>query len=266
MTITYGIKVGGISSDGESAEYTYLVRGTTDGQTARQTILSNAPASVVTAEGDTLTLNTDGVRAQATDNDDDWEVSAPYTYEEFGQQVTSSFSFDVGSNQQHIFTAINQSKYGATAPDVGNSINVTKKGIEGVDINIPVYTAAERHIVSSSFVTTAYKATLLKLVGSMNASNFKGLNAGEGLLVGASGSSRDDGRWELEYRWAGAPNKTNIDVGNGITVSSKRGWDYLWLMYEDQQDDSYRIVPKPIGAYVSQVYPLENWAALGIGT
>ena len=58
----------------------------------------------------------------------------------------------------------------------------------------------------------------------------------------------------------------NIVIGD-ITVPAKGGWEYLWVLYEDQEDaTAKRIVKRPIAAYVEQVRESGNFSLLGIGT
>jgi hypothetical protein len=50
-------------------------------------------------------------------------------------------------------------------------------------------------------------------------------------------------------------------------VASKKGWEYLWVRYADEEDaGSSTLVKKPVAAYVERVYEEGNFAALGIGT
>ena len=94
----------------------------------------------------------------------------------------------------------------------------------------------------------------------------KGLAAGECLFLGASGSKRGEDDWEITYRFAASPNRSSISVGP-ITVASKKGWEYLWVRYADEEDaGSNTLVKKPIAAYVERVYEEGNFAALGVGT
>jgi len=62
-----------------------------------------------------------------------------------------------------------------------------------------------------------------------------------------------------------SPNRTNINVG-GITVSSKKGWEYMWVRYADAEDAAANaIVKKPVAVYLEKVYEDGGFAGLGIG-
>ena len=63
-----------------------------------------------------------------------------------------------------------------------------------------------------------------------------------------------------------SPNRTGITVGD-ITGIAKKGWEYLWVRYEDAEDSTAKtLVKRPVAAYVEKVYESGDFAALGIGT
>jgi len=100
----------------------------------------------------------------------------------------------------------------------------------------------------------------------VNNAPFKGCAAGECLFLGASGSKRGDGDWEIGFKFAASPNKTNLTVGD-ITVPAKKGWEYLWVRYEDKEDANAKIlVKRPLSAHVEKVYHDGDLSQLGIGT
>jgi len=152
------------------------------------------------------------------------------------------------------------------AADFAGALGVTHDNVEGVDITVPVYHFAETHYLDDAVVTPAYRGTLFGLTGKVNNASFKGLAAGECLFLGASGSKRGEDDWEISFRFAGSPNRTDIQVGP-ITVASKKGWEYLWARYADEEDaGSSTLVKRPIAAYVEKVYENGDFSALGIGT
>jgi hypothetical protein len=99
---------------------------------------------------------------------------------------------------------------------------------------------------------------------------FKGFQPGEVLFLGASGARRGtdpDDDWEITFRFAppASPNATGISVGD-ISGISKKGWEYLWVRYADQEDTgSHAIVKRPVAAYVERVYESGSFAALQLG-
>lgn len=265
MPVTVQERYGRRLSD-DSAELLYLIRGTSDDATARSELLANSPvihdgmlrrdADVEELEGLDAYLGT--VHFASSDS------QPPETGE-------STFQFDTSGGSQHITQSLatvgTYAAPGSDAPNFGGGIGVTANGVEGVDITVPVYTFAETHYLSTGTVTTGYKGTLFNLTGKVNSSGFKGLDAGECLFLGASGSRREsEDDWEITFRFAGSPNRSGLTIGD-ITGVSKKGWEYLWVRYQDVEDETAKmLIKKPIAAYVEKVYEEASFAALGIGT
>jgi len=131
---------------------------------------------------------------------------------------------------------------------------------------VPVYSFGETHVLADATVTPQYRGLLFSLTGRTNNTSFKGCAAGECLFLGASGSKRGDGDWEIAFKFAASPNKNQFTVG-GITIPAKKGWEYLWFRYEDTVDaNAKRLVKRPLSAHVEKVYEEGNMAGLGIGT
>jgi len=257
------------SSTGQeaSADLHYTVRGTADDVAAKTALLEAAPAA-----HDGLVRQTARIEPVHIDSGDDaacvWDGTVRYGRfsgsppPETGESV---FSFDTGGGTQHVTQSLQTiGKYPAGAPDFQGAIGVTHDSVEGVDITVPVYSFSETHYLANSVVTPAYKATLFALTGTVNNDAFKGFAAGEVLFLGASGSKRGDADWEITFRFAASPNRTNFQVGP-ITVASKKGWEYLWVRYADAEDATAKVlVKKPVAAYVEKVYPDGDFAGLGI--
>jgi len=113
-------------------------------------------------------------------------------------------------------------------------------------------------------VTPAYKATLFALTGRVNDGTFKGFAAGECLFLGATGSKRGSGDWEITYRFAASPNATNLTLGD-ITGINKKGFEYLWVRYEDVEDTTAKaLVKRATAVYVEKVYLDGDLDLLGI--
>ena len=125
----------------------------------------------------------------------------------------------------------------------------------------------ETHYLSLAAVTDAYKQALFNLTGKVNSGPFRGLAAGECLFLGASGSQRGESDWEITFKFAGSPNKTNIQIGDLQPVPAKKGWEYLWVKYREEEDTAASsLVQRPVAAYVEKVYPEGDFSGLGIGT
>ena len=198
-----------------------------------------------------------------------WDGSVRYGERKRPETGDSSFSFDTGGGTQHITQSLetlgSYAPPGKTPPDFQGAIGATGESVEGVDVTVPVYNFSETHYVAAESVTGAYKATLFALTGRVNVAPFRGFAAGEVLFLGASGSKRGEEDWEITFRFAASPNATGITVGE-ITGISKRGWDYLWVRYQDAEDSTAKaLVKRPVAAYVERVYYDGDFSGLGIG-
>ncbi|OWY70407.1 hypothetical protein B7486_16595 [cyanobacterium TDX16] len=185
------------------------------------------------------------------------------------------FSFDTSGESKHITQALSQTSYpDSVAPDFGNSIGVSRDGIEGVDIIVPGYKWTETHYLSNSFVTADYKRLLADFTGSVHGGDdveanhrFRGFAPGEVLFLGAQGSRRGSGDWQLTFSFARLPNETDLQIGD-LTVDEKLGWQYLWIRSRQTVigDTEPVIGAAPSFVYVASVYPEKDFEQLGIGT
>jgi len=199
-----------------------------------------------------------------------WEGTVRYGVSEPPPETgESSFSFDTGGGTQHITQSIETINYyasaGETAPDFHGAVGVTRDSVEGVDIALPVYNFSETHYFANSAVTDSYKALLFHKTGMYNNDSFKGFSPGEVLFLGASGSKRGAGDWEISFRFAASQNRDDIMVG-GIGPIAKKGWEYLWVRYEDAEDTAAKaLIKKPVAVYIEKVYYGTDFTSLGIG-
>jgi len=254
-----------VAGDNPSVELRYIVFGTSDDLEAKSELADGAPETY-----DGLPRQTIQIEPLANDI---WEGTVRYGEAEENeppQTGESSFAFDTGGGTQHITqsraTVNAYAPSGETPPDFQGAIGVTDNGVEGVDVTVPVYHFSETHYLDDAVVTSAYKGTLFALTGKVNSGAFKGLAAGECLFLGAAGSKRGLGDWEITFRFAGSSNVTGLSVGP-ISGISKKGWEYLWVRYAEVEDEGAQVlVKRPIAAYVERVYDTGNFAALGIGT
>ncbi len=208
-----------------------------------------------------------------------WDGEAAYTpldiESEPPQQGESAFAFDTGGGTQHIThslaTVASYAAPGTTAPDFQGAIGVTAEvggSVEGVDIVVPVFQFTETHVFADAAVTDAYKIALMLMTGRVNSDMFRGFAAGSVLFLGAAGSKRGPasggGDWDITFRFAVSVNLSSIVVGP-ITGINKKGWEYLWVRYEDAEDGAaHAIVKRPVAAYVERVYTELPFSSLGI--
>ena len=248
----------------------YQLAGVADDATVKSLLESSTPATHGGLDRDRITFEPVWVDTEAGDGL--WDARVHYAASDDREPQTgdSSFSFDTGGGTQHITQSIEtidtHVPAGAEVPDFKGAIGVTHDSVEGVDITAPVYNFSETHYLADATVTTAYKGTLFGLTGKVNDASFKGLAAGECLFLGASGAKRGADDWEITFRFAASPNKTGITVGD-ITGIDKKGWEYLWVQYEDRKDPNAKVFVKhPVAACVEKVYEEGDFSDLGIGT
>jgi hypothetical protein len=243
-----------------ATEIAYVVQGVTDSDSALSTALANIP----TTNGALVRKNVVLEEQQA---ESAWRVVARFADRDIPAETGESiYSFDTTGGTQHITQSITTvGRYGPEASNqLGGAIGYDGERVTGVDITVPVFAFTETHYLPDSTVDGAYKGTVFRLTGKVNDASFKGLAAGECLFLGASGTKRGEEDWEITFRFAAAPNKTGVSVGD-IGAIDKKGWEYLWVQYGDAVDDIVnRLVQKPIAAYVEQVYEEADFSALGI--
>lgn len=273
MTITENIDSRQITEN-QSAELLYTITGTADESEALAVLKTTAPTVLLNMKRQPLTV--EPVHIDTTPANVDqciWTgraTYAPFEYQQPPETGDSSFAFDTGGGTQHITQSLaTVQRYAAsgTAPDFRGAIGVTHDNVEGVDITVPVYQFSETHYLPASQVTQSYKAALFQLTGKVNSDSFRGLAAGECLFLGASGSRRGTGPdddWEITFRFAGSPNRTNLTIGS-ITGIDKKGWEYLWVRYADAEDTASKtLVKQPVAVYIEKVYQEASFSGLGI--
>jgi len=118
------------------------------------------------------------------------------------------------------------------------------------------------HIIADAKVTSAYKGRLVALTGNTNSATWGDFEIGEVLFLGASGSKRGKGDWEITFNFAASPNMTDLSVGD-ITGIAKKGWEYLWIEYDESDDQAaMHVVKRPFAVHVERVYPEDDFAKL----
>ena len=213
----------------------------------------------------------DGYTLEERINATTWKVIARYKRPEWEQIMSpdARFSFDTGGGTQHVTQSLlTVGRYGPKATDkLQGAIGFDGKNVSGVDITVPVFNFTEAHWFRDDQVTQAYKVLLFRKTGRYNLDAFRGFYPGEVLFLGAAGDRQGDDpsdQWELTFKFAAMPNRSNFQVGN-IAVVSKLGWEYMWVQYADDADDvNKQLIKKPVAVYVERVYEGTLFSELGI--
>lgn len=252
-------------------DFEYDLLGTSSEQMAHNFLLLNTPRVY---EG-LFRMEAKAIPIQVDEGKDTghWLCSVRYaTGDVVPRELTdSSSTFDTTGGTTHITQS--QATVAAVAADGGRAgnhqkaIRVEGDRVVGHDIPSPLYNFTESRIFPSVEVTPFFKGVLFTLRGRMNDGSFMGFARGECLFLGAIGARRGIGDWEVVYRFAASPNTINIPIGDNIIITSKLGWDLLWVEYQYSTDpQAHRLVMIPKAAYVERVLDFGNFAVLRIGT
>lgn len=264
--IINGEKYGTRILSGDRAERLYLITNTTSDLEARTALIATAPTSITNGMK-TLYIDYDSLEVIELE-DEIWEGRVLYQTSGATENNNISINYDISTtrfNRRFSYQTVSQTvKQGEDTRNFGQAINVTNDTIDGVEYEVPVMTGSVTKKFTSGQVNDAWIGNLYHTVGTVNAGYFRGLQAGEGLLIAVNGSTDDEGDWDFTFTWAISPNETNLVVSPDITVASKRGWDYLWVSYAKVDDAIAGPLPVAKQANVERIYRYTNWNVLGI--
>lgn len=174
----------------------------------------------------------------------------------------SEYSFEIGQQSAHVLHSLQTiSSYGDEPEDFKQAIGWNGERFDGAEINVPTYDWRETHYIPIESVTAAYKAAIFQCVANpVNADSFRGFSPGEVLIRGASGAPRSAEDFALNLAFSASPNVTGLSIGD-VTGISKKGWEYLWVLFEKKQGDK-RIIEVPKSVYIEKVYGSSNFTTL----
>lgn len=166
-------------------------------------------------------------------------------------------------------------QFGADAEDFEGAIEVDESGINGVEI----FTGAPTWTVRKRYTQAQFEANYIDWLryakpSHVNNATYRGFAAGELLYLGAD--FQDDFEYdpesetltvfyEVTFTFAvsfnGVPDISSGSLPPGTTLTSKQGWDYLWIARErpDPENDPTNV--KPVGVYYERVYPRANFVS-----
>jgi hypothetical protein len=255
------------SQDGLQTSKTlgYGVVGLSDDNDAKNAVLATVPLIVVALNGYPLPINQ--VDAQQL-GDELYEVTVTWGDQQNKNDNKPVVTFDTGGETQKITQSISTSGMYAqadqTAANFNGAIGVTKDGIEGVEIGVGGHKWTEKHYLSDSIVTPAWRIAMTLCSHRTNAAAFRGFDVDQVLFEHVSGSKTGTELWEVTFYFAAGPHLTNQTVGT-ITGIDKKAWEYLWIYYLDTNDNAANVLVKtPLFAYVEQVYLQGDFTTLAI--
>lgn len=185
-----------------------------------------------------------------------WYASAAYGPE---KKVTGTvkFDFETSGGTVHVKTSKRtRGSYKAAGvagaiPDHKGSIGVKKDAVDGTDLVIPALklTYAFKH--PAGMMNEAKARYLASVTGMVNSVPWRGFQACEALLLGATGSGGSDSEAEVKYTIAASAN-AQFSIGD-IANIAKKGHDYIWYWFDDKEDGGHPVT-RPTYAYVEQMY------------
>ena len=256
----------------KSADVSYLIYDNTDEQNVLRYAYTVIPDKI---DYNGRSVSRDSIEIMERRTEDIWKVTAHYPVDpensvDNEKNEVPEFSIDISSGTKHITHSKEtvfkiSAKEGEEPPDYANAINVNQDyKIDGVDIVNSVFSFSEKHYYKNSKMSNAFKRQLASLVGKVNDATFKQWQPGELLFMGATGSRRgktSKDKWEVTFRFAVSMNVENLEIDENIIIPEKKGWDYLWVKYENDVENN-QLTKKIKAAYVERVYDYVSFTPL----
>ena len=259
----------------KTAERSYWIRGAADEDAALTALMGAAPGTI-----GTLVIVPDDCRVEEEAEEGGGYIyrgTAVYKHEDEVPPEPGEWtvSVDISGQSTRIYQArshvADYAPAGVTAPNFKGAINVADGVVQGADVIVPFVNYTINTRFPTEDIDDAWVRTVSAIVGSQNASTYHGFAAGELLLTRISANQRGDGFTDVSFGFGFSANESSIvitgvnasNAAANITVTSKRGWDYLWVRYEDRTIGTYTI-KQPVSAHVEQVYKDMSFSALGI--
>lgn len=199
-----------------------------------------------------------------------YENTEPLMDEDSEIEEGPTITFDTSGGTQHISHGIKLiDSAGNKSPEIGAAINFDGQRVNGVDIVRPAFRFTQTMEIPDSQITAEYIGILRQFTGSVNKDLIGGFIIRSLLFLGATGSKtitldEQEDIWTVTFNFASQEAEGTLDFGD-FQITKTGGWDYLWVQYQDVEDDLQRqIVQKPIAVYIDQVYPEKDFAQLGV--
>lgn len=262
----------GIASfDGPSVEQPYLVTGA-EFAAAAALVESQLPAFIVVGG---ITCIFQGYRFREL-GPGAWEFFAKYGRRESVPTNAIQSQWDATGGTSHITQSINTVGQFFDPADLANGgvvhvfnevIGVSSDGVEGTDIETPGLLFQYTVYVPTANWTPTYRARLRALTKKINNAAWTSpegdtFEIAECRYRGFQSSRRGFDDVEVTHLFHAEKNRTGIEIG-AITNITKRGQDYLWVRYVDQEGAAGAPILKRASAvFVEQVYEFGNFADL----
>ncbi len=195
--------------------------------------------------------------------------------------LTSGFAIQVEPHSFKLTQSLKTTAYKRIdmlfAPDYRGAIQVDKDGrVEGCEVP-PRASATWTRTVFRPWLGFGYYRTLIDCAGKTNKFEWYGFGPGNLLYMGADGQYTQGEGWSITHKFGVEPTRNNIVIVPAIAeggqpilkVDTKRGFDYLWVLYGDMKQNSPGgstiLGVEPIAAYVEKVLEEADFTLIGIG-
>lgn len=262
---------------GSSASLTYCVLGVTDELSAIGMANSTAPLIYQFGIQDSIVVL---VRSSATAKQtsyNTWEVDVEWAEEssEKSKQRPENqplenmvkWSFDTTGQTQRVTVAKKEIARGSRsqsypAPDMYGAIGWDGQQLQGVDTVIPSLKVTATVPYKPSAITKEWIADLARNTGKTNSKDWQGFKAGELLFIGSTGTKdvplslgiTQQKPMDVVHTFEASENQDKYTVGAITIETGKKGWEYAWVRFEQVDDANSIVYPKPVHAYIDQVY------------
>lgn len=264
--------------DVERAELVYLVSGIADGTADEEVLLAVGRASPPLLGSATR----NGIFITRRLSRSEWEVSVDYS-PEFTSGGDDTSKYKRAGDEVWLFSSMNRREMralarstrsfagdnGSSPPSPGpwinwNGASGSEFAVSGCEVNTPALQEKCIRTFSPGQISTSYKRAVMELIGKTNSANFHNWSAGEVLFVEASQSKyfrNGKGDWltDVTFTFAISPNRANVNIASGVTLSNVTGWETVWVRPGIDPDSGAAVVS---GAYASVVYASGDFSKL----
>lgn len=245
------------SSASPTAKREYMAWGSADGDAIEAAVNLIAPSTV------------NGLIFDSSDfapHDDDetvWDCVYSYSKQGSSEQTgigDEEISFNLGSQTVKVLQSYNTTRFapaGKKAPDFKGGIGYDseKKQFVGCDRLIEQFTfSITKNFAKATVESPPFIQNLRAAAFHTNDAQFRSFQPGEVHFVGAAGNKRSSSLYAITFNFAVGKNASNLQAGD-VRVTTKKAWDYLWILYEEIEDTEAKfITPRPKAGYVEGLY------------
>jgi hypothetical protein len=186
--------------------------------------------------------------------------------EDSRQLVPGSVAWDTTGATEHITSAISERVISSqVSDDFQHAINVNGTTVQGIDKFVPAMKYSETWIMPSAVgLSNEFISAVYSLTGTVNLSPFRAFDPGEALFMGGRAQwSGDQPYTTVTFDFQCRANNDAYYV-KGLQTTTKKGWEYPWVVYEPFASASGILVQKPRALVIDKIYEERDWGGLGI--